>query len=234
MKEPIELLEEVSDWKSYVAALEQCDDWWRRCRHSYWSVLGDQRSWKHTVKELNPVIRKDWGELDDYDRRRLLGQFSFEERQGWELLGRMRNSARGTVFGDENREKIQTIVHHVAEAKDDAFPELAFKSYETLWNIEEVGEGIATRLLTLARPDRFVSLNGASRDNLAKHFGLARTTLRQPENYCCLLKRIYNQKWYRAPQPGDPRERIIYEMRVALLDSFVYRHKQDSNSSRDQ
>ena len=69
---PLRLLEGIGNWRSYIAALEQCDRWWSN-RHS-WSVLGEQCSWRETVEVLHDVVRHpDWGELDQDDRQRLLG-----------------------------------------------------------------------------------------------------------------------------------------------------------------
>ena len=211
---PMQLLEGVQGWRSYVTALHRSDGWWSNRRS--WSVLGEQCSWRETVEVLHDVIRQeDWGELGEYDRRRLLGLTRGED---WALLGRMRPPALNTVFG-ANREAIQNIVHAVAAAKDDAFPQLAFESYEALWATNGVGEGIATRLLTLARPDRFVSLNRALRVGLANFSDLARTTLGKPKNYGRLLETIYNRDWYSEPAPRNARERTISWMRTALLDS---------------
>ena len=215
--EPLQLLEGVSDWQSYVAALEQCDDWWSS-RHS-WSVLGEQSSWRETAELLHDVVAQpDWDELDQYDRLRLLGLTPGED---WALFGRMRRAALNTVFGAD-LEAIQNIVLGAAAAADNAFPQLAFDSYRALRDIDGVGPGIATRLLTLARPDRFVSVNGASTDGLAASFGLAPSTLGNPSNYARLLTAIYEQDWYRSPVPGNARERAISRIRAALLDSFVY------------
>ena len=52
--DPLQLLEGVTDWQSYVAALEQCDGWWSN-RHS-WSVLGEQSSWRETAEILHDVV----------------------------------------------------------------------------------------------------------------------------------------------------------------------------------
>ena len=69
---PLRLLEGIGNWRSYIAALQQCDRWWSN-RHS-WSVLGEQCSWRETVEVLHDVVsHPDWGELDQYDRQRLLG-----------------------------------------------------------------------------------------------------------------------------------------------------------------
>ena len=216
---PIEFLKGVRDWRSYVAALEHCDRWWRNCRT--WSVLDNQRSWRATVEVLGDIVsQQDWAQLNQSDRLRLLG---LTDRDGWDLLGRMRPPALNTVFGP-NRERIQKTVLEVVTADDDAFPQLAFDAYEDLvMNVDGVREGIATRLLTLARPDRFVSLNTASRRNLATIYGGSRTTLWKPQNYRRLLTTIYNQEWCREPTPRNARERAVSRMRTALLDCFVYK-----------
>ena len=214
---PLQLLDGVGDWPSYVEALEQCDCWWSN--HHPWSVLGGQNSWRETAEVLHDVVAQpDWAELDQYDRLRLLGLTTGET---WALFGRMRPTARNTVFGAD-LEAIQGIVLRAATATDNAFPQLAFDSYRALRDIDGVGRGIATRLLTLARPDRFVSVNGASKDGLSASFGLARSTLGNPSNYERLLTAIYDQDWYRNPAPRNAREHDISRMRSALLDSFVY------------
>ena len=214
---PLQLLEGVGDWRSYVTALEQCDGWWSN-RYS-WSVLGEQSSWRETAEVLHDVVaHPDWDELDQYDRLRLLG---LNRGEDWALFGRMRPRALNTVFGTD-RGVIQNIVLGVAASADNAFPQLAFESYQALRNIHGVGPGIATRLLTLARPDRFVSVNGASRAGLASFSGLAPSTLDEPHNYAHLLTAIYDLDWYRSPSPRNARERAISRIRAALLDSFVY------------
>ena len=105
---PSELLQGVRDWRSYVAALQQCDTWWSH-RHS-WTVLGEHSSWRETIAVLHDVIGcDDWGELGEYDLRRLLGAVT---RDDWALLGRMRAAAVKTVFGS-SRETIQKTVQAV-------------------------------------------------------------------------------------------------------------------------
>lgn len=221
---PMQLLNEVDDWRSYVAALDRCDRWWRE-RNS-WSVLGERCSWSETIHVLHDVVKQEnWRTLDDYDKKRLLGLT--EEEGDWALLGAMRRSALNTVFG-ANCEKIQNAVRRVVTVKDESFLNVAITAYEELVHIEGVGPGIATRLLTLARPDHFVSLNNASNAGLADFFGLARSTLETPKNYGRLLEAIYNKTWFREPAPKDAREETICWMRAALLDCFVYDPKSPS------
>ena len=215
--EPLKLLENVSDWKSYIDALEQCDSWWQ-AGHP-WSVLGETHSWSETIQVLHDILmRKDWHTMSEYDKKRLLG---LTISQGcWGLLGRMRAPAISSVFG-HNSEKIKRLIQSVAEFTDSDFPHKAVKAYEKLLKYEGIGPGIATRLLTLAKPDRFVSLNDASKKGLADSFGLAPSTMSYPKNYGHLLEVIYSQDWYRETDPET--ESTIWWMRAALLDCFVYK-----------
>ena len=215
---PARLLQEVVDWRDYVDALEQCDRWWER--RFGWSVVGELNSWSETIQVLHDVVlRRDWRSLDDHDRSRLLGLTPGEER--WALLGRMRAPARLTVFGD-HLTTIQQIVQGVVAEPESAFPDAAVRAFGLLTTLEGVGPGIATRLLTLARPDRFVSLNGASKAGLAASFDVAPSTLGQPQSYGRLLRQVYDEAWYSDPRPIDAREETIRWMRAALLDCFVY------------
>ena len=213
---PMQLLEGVDDWKSYVSALKQCNQWWKG--QYEWSVLEEQYSWSETIQDLNSLVnRPNWRTLTDDDKKRLLGI----RKDSWALLGRMRPKALKTVF-DHNCEEMQNAVRLIGDAADADFPRVAIEAYETLTGLKEVGSGIATRLLTLARPDRFVSLNGKSAAGLAKSFGLARSTLGKPRNYGSLLEKICSQTWFREPAPKDAHEETICWMRAALLDCFVY------------
>ena len=218
MTEPMTLLEQVTDWDSYVAALRDCDIWWSN-RHP-WSVLGESVSWRHTIEALRDILtREDFANLDDNDQRRILG---LAGGGGWGLLGRMRNNSVNTVFG-HNAQDIQQILREVAEADDGAFPGLAFDAYERMREFGGIGKGIASRLLSLARPDRFVSVNKGSRDGLARYSGLTPGTLGTKANYRKLLEFIYDKHWFRAPEPDNRLHASIWGMRAALLDCFVYR-----------
>lgn len=198
MMAPMALLRRVTELGSYVEALRKCDMWWSN-RYP-WSVLGEPFSWHHTIEVLHDILtRQGLADLDTDDQRRVLG---LARGGGWGLLGRMRNSSVNTVF-DQHPQDIQEILEKVAEADDDAFPDLAFVAYERMRKLDGVGPGIATRLLSLARPDRFVSVNNGSRSGLAQYSGLSPGTLGTIGNYQALLEFIYSQPWFQAPEPDN-------------------------------
>ncbi|MYC68420.1 MAG: hypothetical protein F4X12_19050 [Acidobacteriia bacterium] len=224
---PIQLLKKVDSWNSYVVALKECDCWWQRWSghnaKQQWSVLGYSCSWSETIRRLHSLIQKNWYLLSTEDQSQLLGL----KKNCSALLGSMRGPARQAVFVDW-REDIEEIVLKVLVAKDEKFPDVAVDSYESLLKCKGVrrrpglGPGIATRLLTLARPDRFVSLNDKSMVGLECFFNFPENALSDPQNYGHLLEKIYNLKWYSDAIPISEQEREIFGMRSALLDSFFY------------
>ena len=91
-----------------------------------------------------------------------------------------------------------------------------------LTDIDNVGYGTATLMLTLARPDRLLSLNGASENGLGALASKSPSTLGKPENYGELLRWLYRQRWYKDGPPTDKSLVPIWGFRAALVDSFVY------------
>ncbi len=74
-----------------------------------------------------------------------------------------------------------------------AFPDMAVTAMKELTTINYVGYGTATLLLTLARPDRLLSLNSASTKGFGALSGKSPSTLGKPENYRQLLQWLYEQ-----------------------------------------
>ena len=67
-----------------------------------------------------------------------------------------------------------------------------------------------------------VSLNGASREGLTRIFpGVDR--LATPDDYGRFLERLYEEPWFDSAEPGAEFEKMLWSMRAALLDCFVYR-----------
>ena len=212
-------------WSDYWQALQECDRWWKHDPCSKFSVLARDWSWCGTIRKLGDLVRKDWSDLAESDQKRLLGLQQDGEEE-WALLGRMRPPALRAVFGnDGNRARIENAVKWVSDASADDFPRVAMDAYQEI-QARNIRIGVATRLLTLARPDRLVSLNKASAKGLATFAHVSSASLlEQAENYVELLSRIYDTQWFRATEPPvhHPLEREVWSMRVALLDSFVYR-----------
>jgi len=88
--------------------------------------------------------------------------------------------------------------------------------------------GTATRLLSVRRPDIFLSLNNASRSRIRAIFEASPTTER---TYLKLLHRIWALPWYTSPEPSDVHERRMWRARVALVDAILYEQSESGSET---
>ena len=229
------LLRAAEGWKGYVAALEGCNESWIDEGYG-WSVLGARHSYEHTVAEASSIARsQSWIGLPEASTAMLLG-LRDDSDGAWGLLGSLGRAVTATqVFlrsrEPEHRRVLRRLVREIGrviQASDDEIANVASEVLEKLCctderGMEGFGPGVVTRLFALARPDRLVSVNDGSRHGLSELFELRPTTLGKPRNYRRLLERLYELPWY-ADRPGrSRRERKLWSMRAALVDSFVYR-----------
>ena len=102
------------------------------------------------------------------------------------------------------------------------FIRCAQTAVDTIVRLPRFSMATATRLLTLARPDRAVSINGASKAGLARLTGRTQYWISEPRNYGMLLRWVYAQRWYQSPVPADTGEASLWQARAALLDVLAY------------
>ena len=102
------------------------------------------------------------------------------------------------------------------------FIHCARTAVDTIVRLPRFSMATATRLLTLARPDRAVSINGASKAGLARLTGRTQYWISEPRNYGMLLRWVYAQRWYQSPVPADAGEASLWQARAALLDVLAY------------
>ena len=172
---------------------------------------------------------KDWEQLTLRECYILRG---FDQEEGtWGLLGSLGGAGRvAHVFNPGNmpnvgpiRTQLRGYVQNVLYADAENIAIVAHNAVNAIrQNIRGFGTAAATRLLTLARPDCLVSVNGQSAQNLGALSGLPGTPGGLAKNYKELLNWVYRQPWFNAPMPDDPLEQTIWNSRAALLDAFVY------------
>ena len=167
----LEYLDQARDWSGYVNALSQCHSWWED-RMRGWTVYDATSSWTHTIERLTPIATmEDWSGLDQNEVRRLLGRYDDNLNSG--LLGTMRPMSINVFLRDHNvRQRLKDAVNEVVNANLAEFPSVAVGAVKSIISKQnkKIGIGVATRLLALARPDRMVSLNGASKEGLDPDF----------------------------------------------------------------
>ena len=133
----------------------------------------------------------------------------------------IRNGERDVI---RIRARICAQLEHVIEARDDEVVERAQEAVRNIMEIDGFSYGAATRLLSLARPDRLVSVNRDSKSLIRKYFGRTldiRDRERFADRYGEFLRWLYDQAWFNQ-EPATGVEREIWSCRAALLDAFFY------------
>jgi HNH endonuclease len=223
---PLALLSPIpNSWAHYRVALDNCDQRQRRNNISIFQNLRvsdtmEMMSWIVTISEGRRIITHapTWHE---YEISVLLGQKY--DHKDWGLLGHMRATAKAAL--NNRQTEIRNILHNLLDIS--SAQEFATKAVNAMEHIkgDYIGVSVATRLITLARPDRAVSINNESAGGFAKFYsGLPKTPggLGTAKNYAKLLDHIYAEPWYKSPEPQAERDKNIWSMRAALLDAFVY------------
>ena len=228
-------MSDQSTWDDFIGGLLEIE---KRCRSqklideqgNRWGVFGAKHSYLHTIPTGREVARlPDWENLKRCEYHILCG---FDREEGtWGLLGSLRGAGQVLeVFKPENmpgvgpdRVKIHHQVRQVVNATDNEIADVAHRAVKEIMEINGFGPAAATRLLTLACPDRLVSVNMESVAGLRALSGLRwKTPDSLVNHYVELLKWVYKQPWFKARQPDDCWERKIWNCRAALLDAFVY------------
>ena len=232
-------------WADFVHGLRARDDYCHHVRHHHpsprdvfggerpWDVFGETESYFHTIAVGRTVARyRDWRHLSERDSNILLG---LNDDQGvWGLLGdmwsagRVRRAFNHRRNGERDviriRAQIRAQLEHVIEARDDDVVERAQEAVRNIMEIDGFSYGAATRLLSLARPDRLVSVNRDSKSHIRKYFGRTldiRDRERFADRYGEFLRWLYDQAWF-SQEPATGVEREIWSCRAALLDAYFY------------
>lgn len=235
-------LADDANWARYYLAMKDHDAHCRYLPNVNWDILGNVRSYVHTIAIGQELMQRDsWIDLDDEQSRILRGLNSADGI--WGLLGEIRfltGDARALIVPDRIpnagniRETVRILVNQVIEADDKNIAIVAQNTIQEIMKLKGFGPAIATRLVALARPDRLVSVNAKSSKGLqkiAKMKGDFQDATERAnflaENYAELLAKIYEYPWVNEAQPDNSDEWRIWRCRVALLDAFVYEELND-------
>jgi transcriptional regulator with XRE-family HTH domain len=153
-------------------------------------------------------------------------EMPLNERQrvsGWGNLttgyfGSMKGAGRFMRITHSSPRDLSVALDHVP-LDGDVTPANARDCLKAATHIEGVGMAGATRLLTMKRPDRFLSANGASLQKISKVYRIRADDI---DSYLRIIEETWNFPWASAPEPVHPTERRLWRTRVALLDAIFY------------
>ena len=221
----VELLEDrPRTFDHYVQALRECET---MLRGENWEIFNPQRqSYLAAISGRRKLLlgRTSWSKLDPEAAKRLKGSFVRADSAWWGLMGQMNRGKTWPALCSRETE-IRGILEKVRGAGNGEFPDIVVKEMKKLKG-KHVWHGTVTLLLTLARPDRLLSVNAKSAKalgELSEHLsGNDASVLQTPEGYGILLQWLYDQPWYKDGPPAGEDLKPIWRFRAALVDAFVY------------
>lgn len=146
-----------------------------------WEILDPQgRSYMRAISDRRKLLLGEacWSKLDADSRRRLKGSYRRKDLEWWGLTGRIVRKSWPAVR--QNERMVRANLEAVRQAHDREFPDIAVDAMRALMDIDNLGCGTATLLLTLARPDRLLSLNTRSQKGYGALSRMSPSTLGKP------------------------------------------------------
>lgn len=219
----VELLEDrPRTFNDYLQALRECEG---MLRDQDWEVFDPERgSYMAAIRGRQDLLLGEarWLDFDHDSRQRLTGSYQRPNLRWWGLMGQMNRGKTWSAVRNRQTEIQRILKEEVGDAPAGAFPEIAVKAMRELTGIKHVSTATATLLLTLARPDRLLSVNTASEKALGELSGIDARDLRKPDGYGNLLQWLYRQRWHEDGPPPDEDLLPFWRFRAALVDAFVY------------
>ena len=217
---------DISTWDDFVNALRDLDQYCHQ-KNSQWDVLGETYSYLHAIGTGREVaLRGNWEDFGMSDRNVLCG-LGDDGTGEWGLLGNMQGAgtARGAFTSPVNHKALNHVLEQIGIVVEDVGGDLAQAAQRAVAGIRQLsgfGPAVATRILTLARPDCLVSVNTESAAGLGQFAGMRPNADYLAKNYGDLLTALHDRQWFNVAEPSDGLERDIWRFRAALVDAFFY------------
>jgi len=194
------------NWKNYQKAIVNAD---RYKRH------GDA-----TLKALG-VIAKLWrvhssyAKMSKVDQNKLLGTSG-----DFVWLGNMGANRKFMANRTQIELDVSRALNEIPLDKGKAVTETHYQSFIKKWElIPNVAIGIASRLLTVRRPDVFCSVNKRSNARLSGALGIK--TIDTSNYFHSCLNVFHQSSWWNAPCPKSAEGSRLWSSRMAILDFLV-------------
>jgi HKD family nuclease len=156
-------------------------------------------------------------------RKRIAGLVS-DEGIEWKWFGSMIGSGRFKNRVNENDEFLSLALDCIPLTG--AVHQENYKDFISLYMKAFGGEGnylgTATRLLAMKRPDYFICLDSANKDNFCKDFSIPKTQTNLDNYWDEVVERIKECVWWNSLPPDDPVQKSVWSARAAFLDALYY------------
>ncbi|MCB1193938.1 MAG: phospholipase D family protein [Leptospiraceae bacterium] len=215
------------NWEEYVHGLKYLNYLMRSSLFNLYNEDGNRWDAVNTLDKCFESIHKfkTLSSMPEDERKFFCGTASFKTGCGW----------FGSMTGAGYFKNIVNTQPKILDTHLDRIPLIGTVSedqvieyFNGILSVEHIGSGIALRLLSMKRPDLFLSINKRTEKVIVERTnlkGLKYNSQRKEEfieAYLEFHRRIYNSPWFQYNLPTEGIEAKISKYRVAWLDPFFY------------
>jgi HKD family nuclease len=188
----------------------------------------------HPLSERLDVLRaartyfkekRHLSDLTQDERRRIAGLAGKELAVDWGFFGSMKGAGWLWTIIDKNDQNLSASLDAIPS--DGLVGQNDFEAFVERFKKATPKKGdcvaVASRFLSMKRPDTFVCLDSKNRSLLCKAFGIPQNKLSYDRYWSAVTERIRDAVWWNAPRSSVPEEEEIWLGRAALLDALYYK-----------
>jgi len=169
------------------------------------------------VKQVITGLKKNLGDNLDY--------FWF---------GKISRAYKFKTYISENDVNISNALDHISLTEKITKKDFDNFFMTLLKAFPEGGLGLAvfSRLLSMKRPDWFLSLNGGNQDQLYQDFQVNARDFNKVGKYQAyweLISKAHGTSWYNSSEPLDEKEKVAHKYRMAMTDIRYYKKPKEEN-----
>lgn len=164
-----------------------------------------------------------FGEMDQATRKTIAGLPNDEEsRWGW--FGSMKGAGYYHQAVNNNDVHLSRALDHiplrgtVTRSQYNRYIAEFIKAFPN----GKHGVAVASRLLTLKRPDQFICLDGKNQKELCLDVGIKQTGMSYERYWDEIIRRIMDAPWWNVERPNNKIEGDVWGGRAAMLDAIFY------------
>ena len=188
----------------------------------------------HPLSERLDVLRaarlyfKDKNHLANFttaERRQVAGLAGKEQGVDWGFFGSMKGAGWLWTVIDRNDQNLSASLDAIPS--EGLVSQNDFQTFVERFKKATPKKGdcvaVATRLLSMKRPDTFVCLDSKNRSLLCKAFGIPQSKMSYARYWGEITERVRDAVWWNAPRPSSADEEEMWLGRTALLDALYYK-----------
>lgn len=166
--------------------------------------------------------KNHFSEFSKVERSEIAG-FNFSQRNEvhWAIFGSMKGAGYFKQLINNNDTSVSNALDQIPSSGP-IVREDWLNYVKGISGLQGINIGTATRLVTLKRPDYFVSVTSAARKNLAKQLNIPAGSFSKENYWDQVIEPIKDTPWWNSREPKDPQEGMIWRARAAMLDMILY------------